>query len=64
MGVLTREVFALEVTNSGYHSLLTKSVDSGASYQDILAEYEGQIGLEGRTVLKAMILNREVGKLQ
>ena len=64
LGVLTREVFALEVTNSGYHSLLTKSVDSGESYQDILAEYEGQIGLEGRTVLKAMILNREAGKLQ
>lgn len=64
LGVLTREVFALEVANSGYHSLLTKSVDSGASYEDILAEYKGQIGLEGRTVLKAMVLNREAGKLQ
>lgn len=64
LGVLTREVFALEVANSGYHSLLTKSVDSGASYEDILAEYNGQIGLEGRTVLKAMVLNREAGKLQ
>ncbi|CAH7161230.1 ATPase_AAA_core domain-containing protein [Vibrio chagasii] len=64
LGVLTREVFALEVANSGYHSLLTKSVDSGASYEDILAEYKGQIGLEGRTVLKAMVLNREAGKLR
>lgn len=64
LGVLTREVFALEVANSGYHSLLTKSVHSGASYEDILAEYKGQIGLEGRTVLKAMVLNREAGKLQ
>ncbi|TGZ36810.1 hypothetical protein EQ875_00598 [Photobacterium damselae subsp. damselae] len=64
MGVLTREVFVLEVANSGYHSLLTKSVDSGASYEDILTEYKGQIGLEGRTVLKAMVLNREAGKLQ
>ena len=63
LGILTREVFSLEVTNSGYHSLLTKSVDSGASYEDILAEYKGQIGLEGRTVLKAMVLNRDSGKL-
>lgn len=62
LGVLTREVFALEVVNSGYHSLLSKSVSSGNSYKDILDEYKGQIGLEGRTVLKAMILNREVGK--
>ncbi|MCC4791183.1 hypothetical protein AB6E39_26090, partial [Vibrio splendidus] len=46
------------------HSLLTKSVDSGESYEDILAEYKGQIGLEGRTVLKAMVLNREAGKLR
>lgn len=64
LGVLTREVFALEVNNSGYHSLLTKSVDSGESYEDILAEYKGQIGLEGRTVLKAMVLNRDAGKLR
>ncbi|EGQ8240294.1 AAA family ATPase [Vibrio parahaemolyticus] len=64
LGVLTREVFALEVTNSGYHSLLSKSVNSGASYEDILNEYRGQIGLEGRTVLKAMVLNREAGKLR
>ncbi|MDX7777960.1 AAA family ATPase [Aeromonas hydrophila] len=64
LGVLTREVFALEVANSGYHSLLTKSVDSGASHEDILSEYNGQIGLEGRTVLKAMVLNRETGELK
>ncbi|TKF41856.1 AAA family ATPase [Vibrio lentus] len=64
LGVLTREVFALEVNNSGYHSLLTKSVDSGKSYEDILAKYKGQIGLEGRTVLKAMVLNRDAGKLR
>lgn len=62
LGVLTREVFVLEVTNSGYHSLLTKSVESGASYDEILSEYKNQIGLEGRTVLKAMVLGRDAGK--
>jgi predicted ATPase len=64
LGVLTREVFVLEVANSGYHSLLTKSVESGASYDEILSEYKNQIGLEGRTVLKAMVLNRDAGKAQ
>lgn len=64
LGVLTREVFVLEVANSGYHSLLTKSVDSGASYEDILIEYNGQIGLEGRTVLKAMVLSRDASKTE
>lgn len=64
LGVLTREVFALEVASSGYHSLLTKSVESGASYDEILAEYDNQIGLEGRTVLKAMVLSRDAGSLK
>jgi len=62
LGVLTREVFALEVANSGYHSLLNKSVESGASYDEIFSEYKKQIGLEGRTVLKAMVLSRDANK--
>lgn len=62
LGVLTREVFVLEVANSGYHSLLTKSVESGASYDEILSEYKDQIGLEGRTVLKALVLSRDATK--
>ncbi|MEH8796119.1 hypothetical protein RAG23_26545 [Klebsiella quasipneumoniae subsp. similipneumoniae] len=62
--VLTREVFLLEVTNSGYHHLLSQSVDSGLSYEAILKNYNEQIGLEGRTVLKAMIMNRDEGKVQ
>ncbi len=62
LGVLTREVFVLEVANSGYHSLLTRSVESGASYDEILSEYKNQIGLEGRTVLKAMVLSRDANK--
>jgi predicted ATPase len=62
LGVLTREIFVLEVANSGYHSLLTKSVESGATYDEILSEYKSQIGLEGRTVLRAMVLNRDANK--
>lgn len=36
LGVLTREVFSLEVTSSGYHDLLRDSVASGKSYKKIL----------------------------
>ncbi len=64
LGVLTREVFALEVANSGYHALLAQSVESGLSYGELLAQYRNQIGLEGRTVLKAMVLNRDAGLIQ
>jgi predicted ATPase len=64
LGVLTREVFGLEVASSGCHALLVKSVELGLSYEDILAEYKYQIGLEGRTVLKAMVLSRDAGMAQ
>ncbi|HFG1901459.1 TPA: AAA family ATPase [Vibrio cholerae] len=64
LGVLTREVFSLEIESSGYHSLLATSVESGLSYEEILTQYGSQIGLEGRTVLKAMVLSRDSGQTQ
>lgn len=59
VGVLTREVFQLEVTKSGFHDLLTKSVSEGKSFDQILAEYNGQIGFEGRAVLRALVASRD-----
>lgn len=59
LGVLTSEVFSLEVELSGFHNMLKKSVDSGNTYQDILSEYNNQIGFEGRAILKALIAARD-----
>ncbi|HHQ5837183.1 TPA: AAA family ATPase [Enterobacter asburiae] len=61
VGVLTREVFGLEVVKSGFHDLLTKSVESGLSYQDIIDEYKGQLGVEARALLKALEIHRDRG---
>ncbi|WP_233978884.1 AAA family ATPase [Pectobacterium versatile] len=59
VGVLTREVFGLEVVKSGFHDLLTKSVESGKSYQEIIDDYRGQLGVEARSLLKALVIHRE-----
>ncbi|CAC9970837.1 Phage protein ea59 [uncultured Gammaproteobacteria bacterium] len=59
VGILTREVFGLEVSKSGFHKLLELSVSQGNSYEEILREYENQIGFEGKAILKALISNRE-----
>lgn len=64
VGVLTREVFGLEVVTSGYHSLMSKAVDSGDSYEKIIKDYENKLGLEARSILKAMILHRDKGLKQ
>lgn len=59
VGILTREVFGLEVIRSGYHKLLHDEVDKGLSYEEIITNYRGQLGIEAKGILKALIANRE-----
>lgn len=61
VGVLTTEVFNLEVERSGFHELLATSVSGGKSYEEIVKEYENQIGFEGRAILKALVTDRDKG---
>lgn len=59
VGVLTREVFGLEVTKSGFHNLLIESVNEGKNFDEIIELYNGQLGFEGQAILRALIANRE-----
>ncbi|MDI5847685.1 AAA family ATPase [Shewanella xiamenensis] len=59
VGVLTREVFGLEVTKSGFHALLVELVDVGKSFDEIIDLYDGQLGYEGQAILRALIAHRE-----
>jgi predicted ATPase len=59
VGILTREVFGLEVSKSGFHKMLAESVDTGKSYDEILQEYHHQLGFEGKTILRSMIISRD-----
>ena len=59
VSVLTREVFKLELTNTGFHTLIRQVVDSGKSYQEILNHFRGQLGAEGRALARTMVLERQ-----
>lgn len=59
VGTLTREVFGLEVTQSGFHRILSSAIDGGASYAQIIQRFEGQIGSEARAIVRALIAERE-----
>jgi len=59
VGVLTREVFGLEVSKSGFHDLLAGSVNEGKSYEEIEQEYHYQLGFEGKAMLRSMIAIRD-----
>ncbi len=58
VGVLTREVFGLEVTNSGFYNMLNKSTHPQTSYEDVLTKFNFQLGMEARSIVRALIANK------
>jgi predicted ATPase len=55
VGTLTREVFGLEVTDSGFHRLLQKAVNQHSSYDRVVNEFGGQLGGEALALLRSML---------
>lgn len=57
VGTLTNEVFGLEVTSTGYHKMLLDVATeySSEGYEAALDALGGQLGNEGRSILRAMI---------
>jgi ABC-type molybdenum transport system ATPase subunit/photorepair protein PhrA len=57
IGSLTREVFGLEVTQSGFHKMLSDAVDSEEDYDAVLEYFNQELGMEARAILRALIVN-------
>jgi ABC-type cobalamin/Fe3+-siderophores transport system ATPase subunit len=55
LGVLTREVFGLEVTQTGFHKLILDQAP-GRTYDQLVAKFGGQLGAEGRALARALTL--------
>ena len=63
VGILTREVFGLEVTRTGFHRLLADAVNErGLGYDQVVALYGGQLGAEARAIVRALVLQRGGGQ--
>lgn len=58
VGTLTREVFGLEVAKSGFHMMLTEEVDKGKTFDEIMEDYDSDIGFEGQALIRALIAHR------
>ncbi|MEV7018690.1 AAA family ATPase [Streptomyces sp. NPDC093991] len=63
VGVLTHEVFGLEVTDSGFHRDLKALVRQGYTYEEVLAQFDGQLGGEAKAIVRALIAIRDTGGL-
>lgn len=57
IGKLTREVFVLEVNESGFHKLLNDDVSNGLTYEQIIRKYDDQLGFEAKLLLRALLNN-------
>lgn len=65
VGVLTREVFGLEVDGSGFHRLLAEAaLELDDDYEAVIERFEGEIGAEGRALLSAMLRSQAPPKLE
>lgn len=57
IGKITREVFDLEVNESGFYKLLRDDVNEGMSYEQIIDKYNDQLGFEAKLLSRALLNN-------
>ncbi|WP_295023589.1 AAA family ATPase [Sulfurimonas sp.] len=57
IGKLTREVFGLEVNESGFYKLLSEDVNNGLNYGQIIQKYNDQLGFEAKLLLRALLIH-------
>jgi len=60
VGVLTREVFGLEVTRSGFNGLIKQHVAKGCSYARLVHKFDEQLGSEAKAIARALIAERDL----
>jgi ATPase subunit of ABC transporter with duplicated ATPase domains len=58
VGVLTREVFGLEVTDAGFHQLLRSAAHDEDQFDDVVAKFGSKLGGEARALIRALMANR------
>lgn len=59
VGVLTSEVFGLEVNATGFHRMLWETAQRAQDYNEALNIFDGELGAEGRAVLRAICIGLE-----
>lgn len=59
VGTLTREVFGLEVTSTGFHALLAAEARRADSYDEAAAAFDNQLGGEAAAVLRGYLARQE-----
>ena len=59
VGTLTRDIFGLEVSKSGFHAMLQDAVNENKTFDSIVNEYNDQLGFEAQGILRSMLAARD-----
>ncbi|MFD9303751.1 AAA family ATPase [Streptomyces sp. NPDC060048] len=62
VGVLTHEIFGLEVKDSGFHAEILQAVRELDSYQEVLARFSGQLGGEAKGLVRILLADKAAGE--
>ncbi len=58
VGLLTREVFGLEVTQSGFHKMLRDAVAELPSYDRVVRRFRSELGDEAHAIIQGLLAAR------
>jgi ABC-type polar amino acid transport system ATPase subunit len=59
VGTLTHAIFGLEVTESGFHTMISQAIEQGLDYEDIVERFGDQLGDEARGIARSLIATRD-----
>ena len=60
IGVLTNEIFGYEVKMTGFNMMLQNAVDKYDDYDDVLSEFNYQLGDEAKSIVRIMLKQKEL----
>lgn len=63
VGVLTHEIFGLEVMRSGFYAEIERAVHEFGDYDEVINHFDGQLGDEARGLVRIFLADRERGEL-
>ena len=59
VGILTREVFGLEITYSGFHKLLVEAVEEIGDFDETIKYFNEELGMEARAIIRALLVYKD-----
>lgn len=55
----TREVFGYEVTESGFHKMLSETAKEEPDFDEAVERFNGELGAEARAILRGLCVARK-----